>query len=186
MTLRTIDAPTLKTWLDNGEAVLVDVREPSEHHAERIAGATLLPLGAVCAAALPAWAGKKLVVHCRKGGRGGSACQTLLNEDSALEVYNLEGGIEAWRMAGYPVLSSGRTFLPLDRQVQLAIGSLLLTGSTLGYFTSPLWFLLTGAIGAGLCVAGLTGFCGLALLIAKMPWNQSTPTASEKTVCMTR
>lgn len=172
MTLKTIDAKTLKTWLDNNEAVLVDVREPAEHAAENIKGATLLPLGSVKKLALPPCSGKKLVIHCRKGGRGGSACEKLLAEDPSLDIYNLEGGIEAWNNAGLTIASSGKAFLPLDRQVQLTIGLLLIVGSVLGTMFSPAWFLLTGLIGAGLTVAGLTGFCGLAMAIAKMPWNQ--------------
>lgn len=171
MALKIVDVKTLKCWLDNGEAVLVDVREPAEHAAENIQGATLLPLGSICTSSLPPCAGKKLVIHCRKGGRGGSACEKLLAEDPSLDIYNLEGGIEAWNAAGLNVLSSGKAFLPLDRQVQLAIGLILLAGSLLGGWFTPNWFLLTGAIGVGLTVAGLTGFCGLARVMAKMPWN---------------
>jgi rhodanese-related sulfurtransferase len=172
MTLKTIDANTLKQWLEKREAVLVDVREPAEYAAENIQGATLLPLGSIRKSSLPDCLGKKLVIHCRKGGRGGSACEKLLAEDPNLDIYNLEGGIEAWRAAGLTVASSGKAFLPLDRQVQLAIGLLLITASLLGYFLTPVFFLLTGLIGAGLTIAGVTGFCGLALLMARMPWNQ--------------
>ena len=134
----------------------------------------LLPLGSVSKSALPPCAGKKLVIHCRKGGRGGSACEKLLAEDPSLDIYNLEGGIEAWNAAGLTIASSGKSFLPLDRQVQLAIGLILIIASAFGALFSPVWFLLTGLIGAGLTVAGLTGFCGLALLMARMPWNQTT------------
>jgi rhodanese-related sulfurtransferase len=183
MTLKTVDAKTLKTWLDNNEAVLLDVREPAEHRAENITGATLLPLGNVHKSALPPCAGKKLVIHCRKGGRGSSACQKLLAEDPGLDIYNLEGGIEAWNAAGLTVASSGKIFLPLDRQVQLTIGLLLIAGSVLGTAFSPAWFVLTGFIGAGLTIAGLTGFCGLARVMARMPWNQNV---SRTTSCHLR
>lgn len=167
----TIDAATLKLWLDNNEAILVDVREPAEHTAEHIGGAILLPLGNVSLSTLPPYVGKKLVIHCRKGGRGGSACQKLLAEDPSLDLYNLEGGIEAWNAAGLTIISSGKYFFPLDRQVQLTIGICVLVGSILSYLISPHFLLLTGFFGAGLTFAGLTGFCGLARLMAKMPWN---------------
>lgn len=182
MALKTVDAKTLKNWMDNGQAVLVDVREPAEHSAESIKGAKLLPLASVRKSALPDCAGKKLVIHCRKGGRGGSACEKLLAEDPELEIYNLEGGIEAWRAVGLAVKNSGKAFLPLDRQVQLTVGVTVLVASVLGYFVNPLFFLLSGFCGAGLTVAGLTGFCGLAILMAKMPWNQK----GEGAMCMTR
>lgn len=183
MALKTIDAATLKQWLDAGEAVLVDVREPAEYAAESIAGAALMPLASVNKAALPSCAGKKLVIHCRKGARGGSACEKLLAEDPNLEIFNLEGGISAWTAAGYPVQCSGKFFLPLDRQVQLTIGLCVLTGSLLAYFVSPAFFLLTGFFGAGLTFAGLTGFCGLAIVMARMPWNQKAGKPVAKSCC---
>lgn len=172
MSLKTVTAATLKGWLDKGEAVLVDVREPSEHAVESIKGALLLPLAKVNQSALPDITGKKLVVHCQAGRRGGAACEQLLAENPALDVYNLEGGISAWAKLGQEVNRSGGYFLPLDRQVQLTIGLCVLMGSLLGYYASPLYFLFTGFIGAGLTFAGITGFCGLALVMAKMPWNQ--------------
>lgn len=180
MSVKTVDAVTLKGWIDSGEAVVVDVREPAEYAAESIACATLLPLAAISKASLPNYRGKKLVIHCRKGGRGGSACEKLLAEDPNLDIYNLEGGINSWIEAGYPIASSGGFVLPLDRQVQLTIGLTLLAGSFIGFFLTPLLFILTGMVGVGLTIAGLTGFCGLAKVIAKMPWNQKS---SPKSCC---
>ncbi|MEI6729885.1 MAG: DUF2892 domain-containing protein, partial [Pseudomonadota bacterium] len=91
--------------------------------------------------------------------------------DHDLEVYNLEGGILAWAASGSEVKSSGSFFLPLDRQVQLSVGLSLLVFSLFGYFVSQVFFVLTGFIGLGLAIAGLTGYCGLAKILAKMPWN---------------
>lgn len=172
MPINTIDQNTLKSWIEKGEAVLLDVREPAEHAAENIPAAILLPLSSVSKNALPEIAGKKLVVHCKSGKRAGAACEKLLAEDPDLEIYNLEGGISAWSAAGNQVASSGKCFLPLDRQVQLTIGLCVLIGSVLAYFVNPLFFLLTGFFGAGLTFAGLSGYCGLAMVMAKMPWNQ--------------
>jgi rhodanese-related sulfurtransferase len=171
---KVVDARTLKQWLEQGEAVLIDVREPAEHRAEHIEGANLLPLARVRAASLPDRPGKKLVVHCLKGGRGSQACQKLLAEDPSLEVYNLEGGISAWSTAGFPVERSGSFLLPLDRQVQLTIGICVLAATALAYFVHPIFMLIAAVIGTGLIIAGLTGFCGLARLMALMPWNQRT------------
>lgn len=178
MTMKNIDAATLKRWMDSGEAVVVDVREPAEHAAEKIHGAMLVPLATVTKSSIPSCEGKKLVIHCRSGKRSTSACEKLLAEDPKLEIYNLEGGISAWGAAGHSVAVSGKFFLPLDRQVQLAIGLMLVTGSVLGFLYSPTWFLLTGFIGAGLTFAGITGFCGLAMVMAKMPWNQAACAAT--------
>ena len=178
MPMKTVDAATLKRWIDAGEAVVMDVREPAEHAAEKIHGTTLVPLGTVTKSSVPHCDGKKLVIHCRSGKRSASACEKLLAEDPNLEVYNLEGGISAWGAAGHSVATSGKFFMPLDRQVQLTIGLMLIAGSVLGALFSPAWFLLTGFIGAGLTLAGLTGFCGLAMMMARMPWNQSVSGAT--------
>lgn len=171
MVVKRIDAVTLKSWLDKDEAVLVDVREPAEYASAHIAGATLLPLANVKKSALPNYTNKKLVLHCRKGGRGASACEKLLAEDAEINIYNLTEGTEGWSKAGLPLECSGRFFLPLDQQVRLIIGVGVLLGSTLGYFVNPLFFILSAFFGAGLIFAGLTGTCTLALLIAKAPWN---------------
>ena len=172
MSVKNIDAKTLKKWLENNEAVVVDVREPAEHEAEKIRGSNLLPLANVCKKLLPFYENKKLVLHCRGGKRSLSACQKLINEDPNLEIYNLEGGISAWSAAGCEIKTSGKFFLSLDRQVQLTIGAGVLIGSVFGYFISPNFFLLSAFFGAGLIFAGLSGYCGLAVLMAKMPWNK--------------
>jgi len=85
----------------------------------------------------------------------------------------LDGGVLAWRRARLP-LREGRRRLPVDRQVQLIAGSMVLIGVGLGLTVSP-WFLALAAFfGAGLTFAGATGTCGLALVLMKLPWN-ATP-----------
>ena len=177
---KAVDAKTLKQWMERGEAVLIDVREPAEHGASHIEGANLLPLGQVRAAALPNGHGRKVVVHCLKGGLGVQACEKLLAEAPSLEIYNLEGGINAWSAAGFPVKNSGSFFLPLDRQVQLTLGICLLAGAALAYVVDPAFLFVAVLIGAGLTIAGVTGFCGLARLMAIMPWNQRIASTAER------
>lgn len=171
MAVHTVEARVVSRWLDDGGVTLVDVREPAEYNAQSIPGAYSLPLGSVSIHTLPEYADKKLVVHCHSGKRGSAAAEKLVRENPGMDIYNLEGGIGAWRDAGYKVNGKGG-LLPLDRQVQLAIGLFVTLGSVLGYYVSPAFFLVSGFIGAGLVFAGLTGYCGLAMLMAKMPWNR--------------
>jgi rhodanese-related sulfurtransferase len=96
MTIKNVDAATLKTWLQNDEVVLIDVREPFEYEAANISQAILMPLATISNQVLPQLNGKKLVIHCRSGKRSLDACNLLLVENEDLEVYNLEGGILAW------------------------------------------------------------------------------------------
>jgi rhodanese-related sulfurtransferase len=170
MAVKTIDPQTARNWLAEGSAVLVDVREPAEYRAAHIPKARLMPLSQVAAEKLPSQS--RVVIHCQKGGRGNAACEALLKQQPALEVFNLEGGIEAWRHAGLPVEKGQSAMLPLDRQVQLTIGLLLLTAVLLTLMVNPAFIWLAAFLGAGLTVAGLTGFCGMALVMARMPWNR--------------
>ncbi len=169
--VQNIGVQTAKQWLDKNEAILIDVREPAEHASQKISGAALHPVGSICCNDIPK-TDKKILIHCQKGMRGSNACQKLMAENEELEVYNIEGGIEAWQQAGLPVESSGKKILPLDRQVQLTIGLSVFIFGLLGYFVNPAFALGAALFGAGLTNAGLTGWCGLAKLMAKMPWNQ--------------
>src|ERR1700722_12318173 len=99
--IKSVSAQILKEWLAKNEAILVDVREPSEYQAGHIDGATLLPLGSITNGKLPDLEGRRLVLQCRVGGRSQMACMKLIVENPEQEVYNLEGGIEAWKQAGY-------------------------------------------------------------------------------------
>ena len=91
----------IKIWLNAGEIVLVDVREPSEYEVEHIAGALLLPLSSFEADLFPTLPGKKLVLHCAVGKRSEAAGKMLLNEGYAA-VIHMTGGMEAWKAAGLP------------------------------------------------------------------------------------
>jgi rhodanese-related sulfurtransferase len=145
------------------------VRSPIEFEGERIEGALNIPVDALDAR-LDEIPEADVVVVCRTGVRATIAAEALARAGRRARV--LEGGMLAWRRARLPV-REGRKRLPVDRQVQLIAGVMVLTGVTLGVLVSP-WFLgLAAFFGAGLTFAGATGTCGLALLLMKMPWNRS-------------
>ena len=102
MNVKSVRPATLKSWLDTGEAIVIDVREPREYASGHIEGSTLVPLGSLHPGALPEHSGQKLVMLCRVGNRSLFACLRLDGVVEA-EIYNLEGGIRAWMMEGLPV-----------------------------------------------------------------------------------
>ena len=149
----------------------MDVREPVEHDEEHITGAKLIPLGQLVRRSAEIDRSLPLVVMCRSSKRGGDALQKL----QALGFTggrNLEGGILAWKAAGLPVSTNGKKDFPLMQQVQLTIGLGVLAGAILALTVNPNWVLLCAFFGAGLTMAGSTGWCGLAILMSKMPWNR--------------
>ena len=69
-------------------------------------------------------------------------------------------------------MTDRRQPLELQRQVQIGAGSLAFGGTLLGLLISP-WFLVVPLfVGGGLILAGVTGFCGMARLLARAPWNR--------------
>jgi len=95
--IKSIDPQTAAEWIDSGKAVLIDVRESSEHAQERIAAAELISLSAFRADAVPQ--DKCVVVHCAGGGRSAQAV-AFLQENGHSDVHNLAGGIAGWKLAG--------------------------------------------------------------------------------------
>ena len=171
--LRQIKAAAVRTLLDRGDAVLIDVREPDEHARERIEGARLAPLSRFDPVSLVGEGerGKIAVFHCNSGNRTAHAADRLLGAGFA-EAYQLEGGIQGWMRAGLPVIADRKAPLPIMRQVQIAAGSLVLLGLVLAVLVSPWFMALSAFVGAGLIVAGISGFCGMANLLLHMPWNR--------------
>lgn len=108
MLIQLVDAKTVKEWLINHEAILVDVRDPEERAETSIPDSISIPILNISKRTIQqaiqakySNLNKKLVMHCQFGKRGGKACEKLLLEDPTLQVYNLEGGISSWMMAGY-------------------------------------------------------------------------------------
>jgi len=90
----------------------------------------------------------------------------------------LDGGLDAWKKAGLPVALDRSQPIDIIRQVQIAAGSLVLMGMLLGTLFSPGFYALSAFVGAGLVFAGVSGFCGMAHLLALMPWNRRTARAA--------
>ena len=159
------------TLLADRRAVLVDIREPDEFARRHVKGALSRPLSAFEKAHLRLEAGRGVVFACRSGMRTAANCDRLRTAVEG-EAFILEGGLDAWAAAGLPIEEDRRAPLELMRQVQIAAGLLVLLGVGLGFGASPVFFGVAAFVGAGLTFAGATGLCGMARLLAAMPWNR--------------
>jgi len=167
----TITPGEARRRLSDGKAVLIDIREADEFARRHVAGALSRPLSQWTGADLPAATGQDAIFTCKSGMRTGGACGRLAASAPGA-AYILEGGIDGWEKAGLPVEEDRAAPLEIMRQVQISAGLLILLGVMLGYAAAPAWFLLAGFAGAGLLFAGLTGFCGMARLLMRAPWNR--------------
>lgn len=172
MSTKTISVPEAQQLLQRG-ALLVDIRAADEYAREHIAQARHIPMETLAGSgSVPA---EVVIFHCRSGNR------TQLNAAAlgacAREAYVLQGGLDAWKQAGLPVVTDATQPLELQRQVQIVAGTLIVLGAVLGATVSPWFHALSGMIGAGLVFAGVSGFCGLARVLMKMPWNRRAAVA---------
>ncbi len=168
-----IQATQLNAELQSGKATtLFDVRTPAEHGEVHIPGSRLMPLDRLDADAVKAASANsaQCVLVCRSGKRAEQAYQKLAAAGCG-NLAILDGGVTAWENAGLPV-NRGRKAVSLERQVRITAGLLVLTGVILGTSVHPGFYGLSAFVGAGLTFAGVTDWCGMAMILAKMPWNQ--------------
>ncbi len=164
-----------KNLLNKNNILLVDIREPEEYNYEHITDAKSIPLSHIQQKEdLPADP-NEIIFYCQSGMRSTQSASRLASLSDA-NIYLLEGGLNAWKKAGLPVEKNAKQPLPIMRQVQITAGSLILLGVSLGYGLSNGYFLIPGFIGVGLLFAGISGWCGMAKLLARMPWNRNNDT----------
>jgi rhodanese-related sulfurtransferase len=160
--------------------VIIDVRERDEYEVEHVENSVNVPLSAfstVAPGVLNQLKDRKIVFMCRSGVRATQAFEQAkgLGFDDAHTYRVYPGGIMSWMKQGKPVRKADKAPLPLMRQMQIIVGSLLVVFTLMGTFLNP-WFSLVAAVMAlGLLSAGLTGNCAVAALLSKAPWNKHDP-----------
>lgn len=161
---KKITASELSEKLNNGECVLIDVREPDEYKFEHIPGSINSPLSTLNSEMLNKLRIKdECVVTCKSGKRAEKAAKNLNYEN----VYILDGGIDSWKKDSLDIAKPKKQQLPTMRVVQIVAGSLVLIFSMLT-FVNQSFIVVPIFIGAGLTFAGLSGWCGMAILIEKI------------------
>ena len=168
-------------------ALLLDVRTPAEFRESHIQGAVLHPITELNPDFVRTQLGgdRECIIVCGSGGRARKAADSLCAAGLS-HIKILEGGMKAWTSHGLPTIDGAKT-VSLERQVRISAGSLVLLGALLGYFVNPAWIALSGFIGAGLVFSGVTDTCGMALMLARMPWNtKGCGCSSSKASCATK
>jgi rhodanese-related sulfurtransferase len=157
---------------------VLDVRTPVEFAEVHVPRARNEPLDQFKPAQLFAPGGlaknQPVYILCRSGARAAKACEKLAREGFANGVV-VTGGTLAWIEAGLPVERGTVKVISLERQVRIAAGSLVVIGLLLAHFVHPYFVGLSAFVGCGLVFAGVTDFCGMGLLLARLPWNSRKP-----------
>jgi rhodanese-related sulfurtransferase len=177
---KSISPADLSASLDAGNRhQLLDVRMRPEYASAHVPGATLIPLNELKTETLLAQhkPGTPIYVLCQAGARAAKAIEQF-ERAGCDDCVLVEGGTQAWIDAGLPVHRGASNTLPLMRQVQIVVGSFSIIGAILALTVNSWFVLLPLFLGCGLLFAGITGTCGMALMLAKMPWNRGQNSCS--------
>ena len=172
-TPKMMDVTRLSELLRSSERVrLVDVRTPAEFRQAHIPGSQNVPLSLLPDQSVELLAERDdlLVLVCASGTRAAAAHKALASA-GAPRVAVLEGGLTAWEAQGAEVRRAHTSHWAMERQVRLAAGLLVLIGVLGSLAFEPMKW-LAGLIGTGLTIAAMTNTCGMAKMLALLPYNR--------------
>ncbi len=167
--------------LTNG-AQLIDIRSPDEFARIHINGAVCMPIDSLDKDKINQNTNPNnsqnndniVIFHCLSGVRTVQNADKIIACTPNCTAYIMDGGLQAWQKAGLPIIIDRTQPISLMRQVQIVAGILILLGVALGSRVSPWFYGISGFVGAGLLFAGVTGFCGMARLLALLPYNRKS------------
>jgi rhodanese-related sulfurtransferase len=154
---------------NNPKVKFIDVRTPGEYRASHIEDVENFPLDQIEARSEEFKNFKEIYIQCGTGARSAQAAKKI--RQHKMVIFDFCGGLTEWTNAGYPVIEKKGT-LPIIRQVMITAGSLVLLGAIASLLGYSYGVYLAGFIGAGLLFSGVSGWCGMALVLGKMPWNK--------------
>ena len=178
---KTISASAFKELLKgNQQPQVVDVRTAAEVDSQFLPGSAHFPLQELNCAEVKAHLQQQgqdpqqpVYLLCASGQRAARAAEQLQNEIGCPLVV-IDGGIGALNSAGVAIKQGGGTLISLERQVRIAAGSLVVIGVALGALVHPGFYGLAAFVGAGLVFAGVSDSCAMGMMLARMPWNNSS------------
>jgi rhodanese-related sulfurtransferase len=171
--IHPVDLMSQKT----ADMCILDVRTAAEVKASGLPDCLHIPLHELTTERLKAEIiksgknGSHVYLLCQAGRRAEMAADQLKGTLDA-ELYVIEGGMNAVKQSNIQLKETGRNVIPLERQVRIAAGLLVLAGAALGTWVNPAFYGVSAFVGAGLTFAGVTDICPMGMMIAKMPWNR--------------
>lgn len=168
-----VDAEQLDELMgERPDVRLLDVRTPGEYETAHIRGSYNVPLDLLGehARGIQENVDEPVVLVCQSGSRARKARETL-ERAKMPNLHVLEGGVNGWISSDKPI-KRGPERISMERQVRIAAGSLAAAGGVLALTVNPRFAILPAFVGGGLVFAGVTDTCGMAAVLAKLPYNR--------------
>ena len=165
-----VDAPTAQEHVRDSRAFLLDVRGFDEFAAGHAQGAACIPLPNLERRAGDIPTDRPVLVMCQSGGRSALAAERLRALGMG-DVADIRGGFNAWKEAGLPT-ERQTSAIPLERQVRIAAGALVLGFCLAGFFADTRFFYGAALIGFMLTLTGALGICPMMSVLRLLPWNR--------------
>lgn len=170
--INKISAEQFRSCQHSPDYCVIDVRDREEYAGKVEANSCNWPLNNISGETVAGFVKERgllpsqtIVLLCARGMRAGMAAEKL----SGLlpnPIVVVEGGHAALAPTDVP--------MSIERQVRIAAGSLVLLGAIAGWMVHPAFTGVSAFVGGGLVFAGITDWCGMGLLLMKMPWNRKT------------
>lgn len=174
-TIKYINSSELKSMLNNSKLKVYDIREKGEYLRGHIPGAVNVPLFSFDEKLLGDVNDSDILVfHCQTNGRV-RKCVPLLEKLKVKQIMVLDDGFYGWKSGGGQVTANETKPISIKRQLHFLLGIVVLVGVILGFKFSPMYTLISGFVGLGLTLFGLTEFCGMERLLMKLPFNKNNP-----------
>jgi rhodanese-related sulfurtransferase len=156
---------------DDPAVHVIDVRTTGEFETGHIEGSYNVPLDLLGEHVSDLSAlDHHVVLVCQSGARATKALEQLVAAGKS-NLRLLQGGMNAWAAAAQPVNRTHETRWAMDRQVRLVAGSMVLASILASVWFPPIRY-VAGFIGAGLTFSAVTNTCGMAMVLAKLPYNR--------------
>jgi len=175
--IKKISAEQFRACQKDPEHCVIDVRDRAEYAAGSEAQ-VCWPLNEINSSTLSSFVkeqkldpNKTVVLLCARGMRANQAAEKL-RPLIPNPIAVVEGGHAALAEA-----SGVKQPMSIERQVRIAAGSMVLIGIIGSYVIHPGFIFISAFMATGLIFAGITDWCGLGLLMMKMPWNKLNNTS---------
>lgn len=162
-----IEPRTLEQMMREGRVILIDVREAWELNQARLSESHWNPTSGFDVTLVPREAGMAVVFHCAVGVRSRRAAQQYaqLHDEDA---FNLAGGLNAWEAEGLPVQRASKQRLPLQQQVIVLVGLIMLLLAVLTLFVDSRFAWGVLVLGVNQVLVGFTGMCWMSIILGKL------------------